>query len=135
MLLLDSALSAFQLTNKMQENLPNGSGLSGLNDFLRQLKRLRSKHSSIVVSTRTVTGTSDTLRSYSAFYEWDKITTHRIMVTKAIEGSPEEIDGYDFVALLQPQYDPKTGTNIDNKAHQVFPFSVTASGISCKMNG
>jgi hypothetical protein len=135
MLLLDSALSAFQLTNKMQENLPNGSGLSGLNDFMRQLRRLRSKHSTFLVSTRTVTGKGDTINQFRTSCDgWDKITTHRFMVMKTVLGSPEERDGHDFVALLKPQYDFRSGKFTDQRVQQIFPFSFTSTGISCKKN-
>jgi len=118
LLLFDSLISAFQLSNKMQESLPNGKGLSGMNDFLRQVKRLRAKHSSIIVSTRTTTG--DIARqSRSSCEGWDKLTTHRVTLMKSVAGSPEEREGYDFVAL--------------DKHSRVFPFSVTSNGISCKI--
>ncbi len=144
MLLLDSALSAFQLVTKMQEDLPNGSGLSGLNDFMRQLKRLRSQHSTIVMSTRAVTGKG----RYSANFDgvamnqisrtnsdkWDKMTTHRLMVVRSVLGSPEERKGYDFVALLKPQYESSRNekNTMDQRVQQIFPFSCTANGISCR---
>ena len=134
MLLLDSVISAFQLSNKMQESLPNGSGLSGLNDFVRQLNRLRSKHSIFLVSTRTITGNSpNQFRSSSD--GWDKIISHRLSIMKSIAGSPEERDGHEFVALCKAQNDA-TSEHVVGPAqnHHVIPFSFTSNGISCQSN-
>jgi hypothetical protein len=122
LLLFDSVLSAFQLSNKMQEALPNGIGLSGKNEFLRQVKRLKAKHSIILVSTRTTTGET-TVQSRSSCPRWDKMTTHSIAIMKSAVGSPEESEGYDFVAL----------SNHGGSKHALInPFSVTSNGVSCK---
>ena len=115
MLLLDSAMSAFYAKSKFQESLPNGSGLSGRSDFIRQIKRLRSRHQVFMVSSRTIR--QDAANPFrSGIDSWDKMTTHQISLAKSLPGSPEEINGYRFVALIK---------------EQVTPFSFTKNGISC----
>lgn len=123
MLLLDSAMSAFYQTSRFQESLPNGSGLSGRSDFIRQINRLRSRHRVFMASTRTTR--QDAANPFrSGFDSWDKITTHQILLAKSLPGSSEGKDGYRFVALFK---DGQTGSN----EKQITPFSFTENGISC----
>ena len=130
LLLFDSMLSAFHLSNKMKENL--GSGISGMNCFLRQLRRLRSKHSVIIASTRTISSSGATSRQLRSNCDgWNKITSHRLVVMKCVGGSPEDKDGHDFVAILKPQHDPRNTLNVDEKIH---PFYFTSNGIMCRSN-
>eukprot|EP01083_Nonionella_stella_P095136 267031_1 len=123
MLLLDSAMSAFSQTSRFQESLPNGSGLSGRSDFIRQIKRLQSRHQVFMVSSRTIR--QDAANPFrSGIDGWDKMTTHQISLAKSLPGSPEEINGYSFVALLK---DGQSGP----KEEEITPFSFTKNGISC----
>jgi hypothetical protein len=123
LLLFDSMLSAFQMSTKMLESLPNGSGLSGLNDFIRQIKKLRNGHETIIFTTRTCTG--DVSNHWRSNCDgWNKIVTHRISIQKSVMGSSEKKAGYDLVAIGHSQNGDFEGRPI--------PFSVTSRGIVCE---
>lgn len=124
LLLFDSMLSAFQMSNKFLESLPNGNGLSGLNDFLRQLKKLRNGHETMIFATRTCTGDVSNQWRRSHCDGWNKLVTHRISIQKSVTGSLEERSGYDLVAIGH-------GPNGDVCGPPI-PFSVTSRGIVCE---
>ncbi len=153
LLLMDAAMSAFEQSDKMYESLPNGNGLSGRNEFVRQLNRLRLSHDIVLVATRTIRGSSSGgggngnrssnssssigSKSYSNFNSslgssceaWNKIITNRIELEKVIEGTKEERDGFDFVALMPHQQSIGSVNVMD--WNTMVPFSVTDDGIKC----
>lgn len=122
LLLFDSMLSAFQMTSKMLESLPNGNGLSGLNDFMRQLKKLTNNHEIMIMSTRTCTGDVST-QLRSNVDGWNKIVTHRLAIAKSSSGSREQKEGYDFVAMFGQD---------GNKQSTLLPFGVESNDFNCK---
>ena len=63
-LLMDSIISAFDGTDKMYESI--NVGLSGRNEFLRQLKRLQSCHNIVIVATRTIRRLTNTAAAAAA---------------------------------------------------------------------
>ena len=147
LLLMDSAISAFDATDKMYESM--STGLSGKNEFLRQLKRLQLSHDIILVATRTVWGSSFSYSSSSSSSistplsncdGWNKMVTSRITLEKALRGSKEEENGYSFVAIMTLQRSVSgtasngngNATNIMMEWNNVIPFSITETdGIKC----
>ena len=160
LLLMDSAISAFDATDKMYESICQG--LSGRNEFVRQLKRLQLSHDIILVATRTIRGntthttngsnstSSNKGSSYhpspqpppsSSFHAtnlsncdgWNKMVTSRITLRKVLVGSKEEENGYGFVALMPPQRfgGGGNGANSSMEWNSVIPFSITDDGIKC----
>jgi hypothetical protein len=97
MIIMASTMSAFSLTTKFQESLPDGSGLSGRSDFIRSLSRLRSNHNVVIVSTR-ISNTDAQNFNPSGYERYDKLVTHQISISKCLPGSNESHQGFDFVA-------------------------------------
>lgn len=118
MLLMDSAFSAFEPTAKLYESLPYSTGLSGRNEFIRQLKGLRSKHDIFLASTNCLRGgktssRANRLSTFNLFEPWKKIISHRLTLECVVKGSKEEKEGFQLIAVVNT----KEGQNI-------IPFSV-----------
>ena len=143
-LILIDSLSTLDASTKMQESLPTasgsksgsgGSGLSNRNEFYRQLIRLREEHEIVIVGTskslpsanrssndNVIRSGAKPGRRRGSDTMWDKMVTHRVMLHYVAEGTKEDQDGYDFVAILN-------GSGAWEGV-SVFPYSVTAGGIS-----
>lgn len=145
MLLIDS-LSTLDASTRAQESLPtscvgnsssSSSGLSERNEFYRQLIRLREEHEIAIIGTsknaqnsygnsneNTSQGEADTRGNRGSGNAWDKMVSHRVMLHHVVEGTKEDREGYDFVATINSNDDSQGDVSI-------FPYSVTAGGISC----
>ena len=164
MLIIDS-LNVFESTNRMLEQTQ--SGLSGKHDFVRQLQRLlQSQPRNIIVVATTQTQSKSDIASTSnantstntntMMDPWNKCVTHRISLERVKTGTPEEQQGYEFVALFSKQsshasgdasrkrlrsIDGNSSSSTTTKDHyennsrmswtQMVPFSVTSHGILC----
>lgn len=153
MLILIDSLSTLSSSTRANENLTTAtsasraggvsSGLSGRDEFHRQLRRLLEEHSIAIVGTCLDNSVSSNMarggreRQHSTNRGsvgniWDRMVTHRISLRRAVNGTKEDQDGYDFVALPSSSSTP-TGSNEphDGCANDVFPFSILHGGISC----
>mmetsp|Transcript_37677 Transcript_37677/g.67863 ORF Transcript_37677/g.67863 Transcript_37677/m.67863 type:complete len:228 (-) Transcript_37677:65-748(-) len=140
-LILIDSLTTLDASTWYQESLPTtsgsnrssgGSGLSDRNEFYRQLIRLREEHEiTILGASRSVPsvnnrandqasrGISGGKRGSNSL--WDKMVSHRVSLHHVAEGTSEDRAGYDFVATLNAN---------DKEGARVFPYSVTAGGIT-----
>ena len=146
MLIIDS-LNAFEYTDCMLEEIHNSSiaatttttssnrnysiivnkkiqsGLSGKNDFSRQLLRfLKSQNRNIiVVATKSIPNSYSTISSLlpnSSYGDslWRKCVTHNVSLQRVSVGTNEEKMGYEFVALIQNK---KKRTNLHEEQQPV----------------
>mmetsp|Transcript_16313 Transcript_16313/g.29482 ORF Transcript_16313/g.29482 Transcript_16313/m.29482 type:complete len:502 (+) Transcript_16313:1-1506(+) len=142
-LILIDSLSTLDESTRFQESLPTtlgsnhssgGSGLSDRNEFYRQLTRLREDHeTAIIAASRSAPsmnnkakdqasrGSSGGKRGGNSLF--DKMVSHRISLHHVAEGTSEDQAGYDFVATLNAKN--------NQEGVRMFPYSVTAGGISC----
>jgi len=137
----------------------NGSGLSGRNDFLRQLERfLQSQNRNIIlIATKSMSSKHSNNNTNNSYYRskdpWNKLVTHRVCLDRVKMGTDEQKLGYEFVALFQKKvvqmknadvdngglynvgtFDHKKNCNESNNVTnemQIVPFSVTSYGILC----
>ena len=107
MIVMASTMSAFSLTTKFQESLPDGSGLSGSSDLMRTLSRLRSNHNVLTVSTR-IANVGSYNSNKSGYERYDKLVTHHISITKYLPGPNETHDEFDFVATCTSRGEAKS---------------------------
>ncbi|GFH46391.1 predicted protein [Chaetoceros tenuissimus] len=136
-------LSSFQNVNRMYESL--GKGLSGVHDFIRQLKRLNSDKV-CVVGARYITGDMDLDSSHTLSYYQDgleKLMTQSVAIMETLVDSPEYHEGYDYVALnvksLHSNSDTDASGSMTNRRMEnlvqgkMYPFSITSNGVKCKV--
>ena len=132
-------LSSFWNVNRMYEAL--GKGLSGVHDFIRQLKRLNSNRV-CVVGARYITGEMD-LDSNTFYYQdgLEKLMTHSVTIMETMVDSPEYHEGFDYVALnvksLHSNADVSgsmANRRLENlERGKMYPFSITSNGVKCKV--
>ena len=122
LLLMDSAISAFEHIDNMYDSLPSGQGLSGRIEFIRQLDHLISEHDVFVVATRHSRGKN--IGGPSSCESWNKIVTDRLQVERVIPGTKEHRNGFHFVALTSEKRKPS-----DSNWNSLIPFSITADGM------
>ena len=85
-LLMDSIISAFDGTDKMYESI--NVGLSGRNEFLRQLKRLQSCHNIVIVATRTIRRLTNTAAAAAASSYINAASSHAHSSTMSSASGP-----------------------------------------------
>jgi hypothetical protein len=134
-------LSSFWNVNRMYEAL--GKGLSGVHDFIRQLKRLNSNRVCLV-GARYITGEMDLDSSYLSYNYQDgleKLMTHSVTIMETMVDSPEYHEGYDYVALNVKSLHSNSdvGGSMANRRLEnlergkMYPFSITSNGVKCKV--
>ena len=147
-LILIDSLTTLDASTRFQESLPatasgsnrtgsGSSGLSDVNEFYRQLIRLREEHEvAILGASRFIPSVNRSNNDQSASRTslggskrggssmlWEKMVSHRITLHHVAEGTAEDRAGYDFAATLN--------ANGTGEGASVFPYSITAGGIAC----
>jgi len=137
-LVLIDSLTTLDETTRYLEGLPtttmtasgntcrssSGSGLSDRNSFYRQLMRLREAHDVTILAAAKTYTTVNGRTSSSSGSLWDKMVSHRVSLHHAVEGTPEDQAGFEFVAILNNM----NGKYPENEC--VYPYSITAGGIA-----
>jgi len=139
LLIIDSLTSSERRSQRLEAL---GSGLSGQNDFYRQLNRLRAAHPVAVVGTSTGTAASMVGGSGSAAGTggrdsnlWSKMVTARVgldrknVTAENASSSSSGVGGYDYQALVPCTATTSGGGGTGGSLVATVPFKIDSSGI------